>query len=100
MDDPIDSGNFSVRGDLLLIRRDFASHVYGLAVTVKEGVPFAWDLYLENSLNSYLCFRLALLHLVSYFFFIYQSPSSFLCTVFDATSFNIDEVLSNIHLLV
>ena len=31
---------------------------------------------------------------MSYFFFLYQSPSSLLCTVFDSISSNIDEVLS------
>ena len=31
---------------------------------------------------------------VSYFLFLYRSPSSFLCTVFDSVSSNIDEVLS------
>ena len=40
------------------------------------------------------CFGLALLHSVSYFFFLYRSPSSALCTVFDSISSNIDEVLS------
>ena len=68
--------------------------MHGLAVYVKEGLPFAWDLSLENSSDSYLCFRLALLHSVSYFFFLYRSPSSALCTVFDSVSSNIDEVLS------
>ena len=67
--------------------------MHGLAVYVKEGLPFAWDLSLENSADSYLCFRLALLHSVSYFF-LYRSPSLLLCTVFDFISSNIDEVLS------
>ena len=67
--------------------------MHGLAVYVKEGYPFARDLSIENSADSYLCFRLALLHSVSYFFSLYQSPS-FLCTVFDSISSNIDEVLS------
>ena len=93
LDDSIDSGNFSVRGYLPLIRKDSSTHMHGLAVYVKEGLPFAWDLSLENSADSYLCFRLALLHSVSYFFFLYQSPSSSLCTVFDSISSNIDEVL-------
>ena len=60
---------------------------------MKEGFPFAWDLSLENSADSYLCFRLALLHSVSYFFFFYRSPSS-LCMVFGSISSNIDELLS------
>ena len=64
-----------------------------LAVYVKKGLPFVQDLSLENSSDSY-CFQLALLHSVPYFFFLYQSPSSSLCTVFDSISFNIDEVLS------
>ena len=93
LNDSIDSGNFSVRGYLPLIRKDSSTHMHGLAVYVKEGLPFAWDLSLENSADSYLCFWLALLHLVSYFFFLYQSPL-LLCTVFDSISFNIDEVLS------
>ena len=80
-------GNFSVRGYLPLIRKDSGTHMHGLAVYVKKGLPFAWDLSLEN------CFRLALLHSVSYFFFLYRSPSSALCTVFDSISSNIDEVL-------
>ena len=37
---------------------------------------------------------MALLHSMSYFFFLYRSPSSALCTVFDSISSNIDEVLS------
>ena len=68
--------------------------MHDLSVYVKEGLPFAWDLSLENSADSYLCFQLALLHSVSYFFFLYQSPSSSFCTVFDSVSSSIDEVLS------
>ena len=94
LDDSIDSGNFSVRGYLPLIRKDSSTHMHGLAVYLKEGLPFAWDLSLENSEDSYLCFRLALLHSVSYFFFPYRSPSSSFCTVFDSISSSIDEVLS------
>ena len=94
LDDSIDSGNFSVRGYLPLIRKDSSTHMHGLAVDVKEGLPFARDLSLENSADSYLCFRLALLHSVTYFFFLCQSPSLSLCTVFDSISSNIDEVLS------
>ena len=49
--------------------KDSSTHMHGLAVYVKEGLPFANDLSLENSADSYLCFRLALLHSVSYLFF-------------------------------
>ena len=69
LDDSIDSGNFSVSGYLPLIQKDSSTHMHGLAVYVKEGLPFARDLSLENSADSYLYFRLALLHSVSYFFF-------------------------------
>ena len=67
--------------------------MHGLAVYVKEGLPFACDLSLENSADLYLCFRLALLHSVSYLFSLYRSPSLSLCTVFDSISSNIDDVL-------
>ena len=70
LDDSIDSGNFSVRGCRPLIRKDSSTHMHGLAVYVKEGLPFAWELSMENSADSYLCFQLALLHSASYFFFI------------------------------
>ena len=89
-----DSGSFSVRSYLPLIQKGSSDHMHGLAVYLQEGLPFARDLYLENSADSYLGFRLDLLHSVSYFFLLYQSPSSSLCTVFDSISSNIDEVLS------
>ena len=37
-----------------------------------EGLIFAWDLSLDNSADSYLYFQLALLHSLSYFFFLNQ----------------------------
>ena len=54
----------------------------------------ARDLSLETSADSYLCFRLALLHSVFYFFFLYWWLFSSLCTVFESISSNIVEVLS------
>ena len=83
-----------MRDYLPLIRKDSTTHMHSLAVYVKEGLPFARDLSLENSADSYLYFRLALLHTVSYFFLLYRSPSSLLCTVFDSISSSIDDVLS------
>ena len=90
LNDSIDSGNLSVRVCLPLIRKDSGTHKHGVAIYVRGGLPFARDLSLENSADSYLCFRLALVHSVSYFFFLYQSPSSSLSTVFDSVSSNID----------
>ena len=52
------------------------------------------DLSLENSADSFLCFQLALLQSVSYFFLFHWSPSFPLCTVFGAFSANIDKALS------
>ena len=54
LDGSFDSGNFSVRGYLPLIRKDSSTHIHGLAVYVKEGLPFARDLSLENSADSYV----------------------------------------------
>ena len=76
LDGSADSDNFFVRGYLPLIQTNSSTHMHGLAVYVKEGLPFAPDVSLENSADSYLCFQLALLHSVSYFFFLYWSPSS------------------------
>ena len=48
----IDYGNLSVRGYLPLIRKDSTTHMHGLPIYVKEGVkeglPFARDLSVEN----------------------------------------------------
>ena len=82
---------------MLLVNNDINNnftHMHVLPIYMKEGLPFAWDLSLENSVDSYLCFRLALLQYVSYFFFLYRSPSSSLCTVFDSVLSDIDDVLS------
>ena len=47
LDDSIDSGNFSVRSYLSLIRKGSVTQMYGLAVYVKEGLPCARDLSLR-----------------------------------------------------
>ena len=76
LDNLIDSGKFLVTGYLHLIRKDSTTHMRFLTVYLKEGLPFAGELSLENCADSYLCFRLVLLHSVSYFFSLYQSLSS------------------------
>ena len=45
--------------------------MYGLAIDINEGLPFALVLFLKNSADSELCFQLALLHSVFYFIFLY-----------------------------
>ena len=54
LDHSIDSSNFSVRGYLPLIRKNSITQIHGLPVYVKESLPFARDLSLENSANSYV----------------------------------------------
>ena len=72
LDGSIDSGNFSVRSYLLLIRKDSGTHMHGLTVYAKDRLPFAQVLSLKNSAHSYLCFPLALHHSVSFFCFLYR----------------------------
>ena len=93
MVDSINSGNFSLRSYLPVIRKDSNTHMHDLAVYMKEGLPFTQDLSLENSADSSLCFLLALLHLLSYFLFPHWLPSISLWTLFDSISSNVDEVL-------
>ena len=92
--DSVDSGNFSVRSHLPLIRQVSITHMHGLAFYVKEGLPLVRGIFLENIGNSYLHFRLSLLYSASYVFFLYRSHSLSLYVVFHAISSNIDEVLS------
>ena len=53
MDDSVGSGNFSLRGYLPLIRKNYSTHIHGLAVYVKGGLPFARDLSLKDC--RFLC---------------------------------------------
>ena len=53
LDDSIDSGNFFMRGCFSLIWKDSSTHMHVLTVYVKEGLPFAWNLSLENSADSF-----------------------------------------------
>ena len=72
LDGSIDSENLFVRGYHPLIQKDSSTHIHdGLTVYVKERLPFARDLSPENSADSYLCFRLALLHSVLITFFVF-----------------------------
>ena len=41
---------------LPLIRKDSVTHMYGLGVYVKQGLPFAQNVSLENSVDSNICF--------------------------------------------
>ena len=52
LDDSIDSRDFSVKSYAPLFRKDSITHLYGFVVYVKEGLPFARDLPLENSADS------------------------------------------------
>ena len=88
LDYSVDCGNFPVRGNRPLIQKDSAMDMHGLTVYVKEGLPFARDLSLEDSADFDLCFRLASPHSVSYLFSPHHSPSLSLYTVFDVISWN------------
>ena len=99
LDDSTDSGNFSGSGYLPLIQKDSSTHIHGLTVYVKEGLPFARDtgLISRKLCRFLLMFSICFTPLssVSYFVFLYQSPSSSLCMVLDSISSNIDEVPLN-----
>ena len=57
LDDTTDSGNFSVKDYLSIIQKDSVTHIHVLTVYLKEGLPFAQDLHLENYVDFYLCFH-------------------------------------------
>ena len=50
-----------------LIQKDSMTHLHGLAGFLKERVPFAKDISLDNAEDSFLYFRVALLHSVPHF---------------------------------
>ena len=63
------------------------THMHGLPVFVKE------EGLISRKFYGFLL-RLALLHSMSYLFFLYRSSSSSWSTIFDSVSSNIDEVLA------
>ena len=68
LDDSINSGNISVKG-LYSFNPKKVYYSYAWSCSLCErGTSFSMYLSLENSADSYLCFRLALPHSVSYFF--------------------------------
>ena len=81
MDGSIDSDNISVIGYHALIRRNSITNMHGLAVYVKEGLPVARGLSLENSTDSYICFQLAFTQCLLSFFSHLICFSSFLSSL-------------------
>ena len=43
LDDSVDSGNFSVRSCVPLIQKDSSTYMHGIAIYLKEELPFAQD---------------------------------------------------------
>ena len=93
LDYSVDSGHFSVRSYLPLILKDSSTHLHGLTVCMKEGLPFAWELSLENSADSYVFIWLYFTQYISSFSSIGHLFLS-LSMVFDSIPSNIYEVLS------
>ena len=85
LDDSIDSDNFSVKDYLSLIQKDSSTHMHGLAVYVKEGLPFAQDLSLENSADS--CIFLSQTNLLIWLTFLLGSQTVILTVLLFWISF-------------
>ena len=56
--------------DYLPIHRKDAGHMHGLGVYAMSNLPIAREPTLEEDNESYMCFRLALLHSTTYIFLI------------------------------
>ena len=89
--DSIDSANFTVRGYLSLIRNS-VTHMHGLAVYM-EGY-FCIGFISRKLCRFIFMFSTGFTLFSVLLFFLNWSASSSLCTIFDAISSNIDEVLS------
>ena len=62
----LDDSTYS--GKYPLIRKNSITHMHGIAVNLMEN-SLLHGTYIQKTADSYLCFRLVLLHSVSYFFF-------------------------------
>ena len=76
LNDSIDSGNFSLRCCLLLLRKDPITHMHGFAVYVKEGLPCTRPIsrklrgFLLMFLTNFTSLSVLLLFPLSIIFFI------------------------------
>ena len=81
-----------MRGYFPLIRNDSIAHMHGHENFVNEGLSFPQDVSLENSEDSYLYFRLALLHSMSFLLLfplsLFQSFLN-LCVIFAFEDFDV-----------
>ena len=82
LDDSIDSGNFSVRGYLPLIRKDSSTHMHGLAVYVNGGLSFCTGLISRKLCRFLLMFSTCFTSLSVLLLFLLLITSLSLCTVF------------------
>ena len=92
LNDSIGSDNFSLRGYLSLIQKDPITYMHVLEVYVKERIPFAQDLSLENSVDL-LMFLTSFASLSVLILFSLSITSLLLCANFDCILSNLDEVL-------
>ena len=90
----VSSCDLSVDGYLPLVRKDSNSHMLGLGVYIRKNSPICRETRFESSDYSFMCFRLAPLHSITFLFILYRSPSSQDCTLFDVISDQIDRALS------
>ena len=66
----VSNKNLNVAGYLPLVRKDSSTHMHGLGVYVRDNLPLARIPTLEDPNESFMCFRLSLLHSTSYLFFL------------------------------
>ena len=82
----VSSCDLSVDGYLPLIRKDSNSHMLGLGIYIRKNSPICRETRFESTDYSFMCFRLAPLHSITFLFVLYRSPLSQDCTLFDIIS--------------
>ncbi|XP_065640981.1 uncharacterized protein LOC136073297 isoform X1 [Hydra vulgaris] len=66
----------------------------GLGVYICINSPICREIRFKSFDHSFMCFRLAPLHSITFLFVLYHSPSSHDCTLLDVVSDQIDHALS------
>ena len=92
LDDSIDSGNFSVKCYLSLIRKDSITHAWSCSLCERR-TSFCMEPTSRKLCGFLLMFSTGFTSLSVFLLFLYRSPSS-LCMVSDSITSNIDEVHS------
>jgi len=95
LNESVPNSDLIIPGYLPLIRKDSIKHMHGLGIYVRDNLPIAREVELEDKQHPFICLRVALMQSTSYVYLLYRSPASQDCEVINKVSDSIDKALAS-----